>query len=243
MTEEHVPVRLSHLLRDCSVGAIVRGPDSLMVVQDIRTWDRPGRDPLEREIRYVDRVRSALGIDRVLCEPPRSTERDGMVVGSIPALRFPTWMRCLRCGLMHSAPWRTQRAKDSGRRGTETGNSGGAAGFGECGECGGRLEQAPWVLVHEEGYLADIPWHDLAHRDTRDPEQRQCRPDRTQPNLILSETGAGRRIDCRLCGFERQLPVRCAAARAVPSAHVATAMDARPPGQVPGNPRPAVGDQ
>ena len=80
MTEEHVPVRLSHLLRDCSVGAIVRGPDSLMVVQDIRTWDRPGRDPLEREIRYVDRVRSALGIDRVLCAPPRSTERDGMVV-------------------------------------------------------------------------------------------------------------------------------------------------------------------
>ena len=42
MAEEHVPVRLSHLLRDCSVGAIVRGPDSLMVVQDIRTWDRPG---------------------------------------------------------------------------------------------------------------------------------------------------------------------------------------------------------
>ena len=55
MTEEYVPVRLSHLLRDCSVGAVVRGPDSLMVVQDIRTWDRPGADPLEREIRYVDR--------------------------------------------------------------------------------------------------------------------------------------------------------------------------------------------
>ena len=45
MTEEHVPVRLSHLLRECSVGMIVRGPDSLMVVQDVRTWDRPGTDP------------------------------------------------------------------------------------------------------------------------------------------------------------------------------------------------------
>ena len=32
MADEHVPVRLSHLLRHCSVGAIVRGPDSLMVV-------------------------------------------------------------------------------------------------------------------------------------------------------------------------------------------------------------------
>ena len=206
MTEEHVPVRLSHLLRDCSVGAIVRGPDSLMVVQDIRTWDRPGRDPLEREIRYVDRVRSALGIDEVLCTPPRSAERDGTLVGWIPALRFPTWMRCLKCGLMHSAPWRTQRAKGSGRRDIETGNIGGAARFGECDECGGRLEQAPWVLVHEDGYLADVPWHDLAHRDTRHPEQRQCRPDWTQPNLILSETGAGHRIDCRLCGSNASFP-------------------------------------
>ena len=36
MREEFVPVRLSHLLRHCSVGAVVRGPDSLMVVPDIR---------------------------------------------------------------------------------------------------------------------------------------------------------------------------------------------------------------
>ena len=106
MTEEHVPVRLSHLLRECSVGAVVRGPDSLMVVQDVRFWDRPGADPLEREIRYVDRVRSALGIERALCAPPRAVERDGTIVGWIPALRFPTWMRCLnpKCGLMHRAP-------------------------------------------------------------------------------------------------------------------------------------------
>ena len=110
MTDEHVPVRLSHLLRDCSVGAIVRGPDSLMVVQDIRTWDRRGRDPLEREIRYVDRVRSALGIGELLCTPPRSAERDGTLIGWIPALRFPTWMRCLKCGLMHLHP-----GEDSGR--------------------------------------------------------------------------------------------------------------------------------
>ena len=206
MTDEYVPVRLSHLLRDCSVGAIVRGPDSLMVVQDIRTWGRPGSDPLEREIRYVDRVRSALGIDRALCAPPRSTERDGMVVGWIPALRFPTWMRCLRCGLMHAAPWRRPRAKSGGGRDTESESTGEAAGSGECVECGGRLEQAPWVLVHEEGYLADVPWHDLAHRDTRHPEQQRCRLDWTQPNLKLSETGAGRRIHCSLCGSNASFP-------------------------------------
>ena len=205
MSEEHVPVRLSHLLRDCSVGAVVRGPDSLMVVQDIRTWDRPGSDPLEREIRYVDRVRSALGIDRVLCAPPRATERDGTVIGWVPALRFPTWMRCLNCGLMHSAPWRNPRTKRDGGQGTEAANAGGVEG---CGACGGKLEQTPWVLVHEEGYLADVPWHYLAHDDSRNPNQRQCRPDRTRPYLKLDETGTDRRILCTRdgCGANTAFP-------------------------------------
>ena len=206
MAEEHVPVRLSHLLRDCSVGAIVRGPDSLMVVQDIRTWDRPGGDPLEREIRYVDRVRSALGIEQVLCSPPRATERGGTVVGWIPALRFPTWMRCLTCGLMHSAPWRRPRARDGGDRVTGPGSTGGAARADECGECGGRLEQAPWVLVHENGYLADVPWHNLAHGTTRNPEQRLCRADWTQAYLKLDETESGRRVHCTSCGSSTSFP-------------------------------------
>ena len=203
MAEEHVPVRLSHLLRDCSVGAVVRGPDSLMVVQDIRTWDRPGGDPLEREIRYVDRVRSALGIEHVLCAPPRATERGGTVVGWVPALRFPTWMRCTTCNLMYTAPWRRTRGKPDDGGDTEAGGAGNA---GECSECGGTLEQAPWVLVHEDGYLADVPWHDLAHGGTRNPEQRQCGRDWTQPYLKLDETGTDRRILCTRCGSHEKFP-------------------------------------
>ena len=182
------------MLRDCSVGAIVRGPDSLMVVQDIRTWDRPGNNPREREIRYVDRVKQALGIDRALCAPPRATERDGTVVGWIPALKFPTWTRCLKCNLLHSAPWRRPR------RGTSDGEP--------CSVCGGRLEQAPWVMVHGDGYLADVPWHDLAHADSRNPAQRQCRADWTEPYLKLDETHTGRRILCTRpgCGANTRFP-------------------------------------
>ena len=37
-----IPVRLSHLLQHCSVGAIVRDSDKLMVVPDISRWDQPG---------------------------------------------------------------------------------------------------------------------------------------------------------------------------------------------------------
>ena len=202
MTEEHVPVRLSHLLRDCSPGAIVRGPDSLMVVQDIRTWDRPGNDPLDREIRYVDRVRSALGIDRSLCAPPRSAEHNGTLIGWVPALRFPAWMRCLRCGLLHHAPWRSRRGAEGSRPEREAGNAGRAR---ECSDCGGRLEQVPWVLVHDEGYLADAPWHDLAHRQSRNPEQKQCRSDWEEPYLQLSDTGTGPLIRCTRCGSNETL--------------------------------------
>ena len=202
MAEEHVPVRLSHLLRDCSVGAIVRGPDSLMVVQDIRTWDRPGSDPMDREIRYVERVRKALEIEQKLCTPPRTTERDGTTLGWVPALRFPTWMHCRNCGRLHPAPWRSRRGADRGRPESEKGEGG---RFARCGGCGGRLEQAPWILVHEEGYLADVPWHDLAHGDSRHPEQRQCRADWTESYLRLDDVATGRRIVCTRCGSNGSL--------------------------------------
>ena len=147
MAEEFLPVRLSHCCAHCSVGAIVRGEDSLVVVHDIRDWYRKGQDPREYEIRYVEQVKSALGISQALCRPPVKRERDGNITGWIRAQRFPLWMRCLQCGLMHRAPW---------RRGAKLTNCAVQPVAGE-------LEQVPWVLAHESGYLADAPWHALAH--------------------------------------------------------------------------------
>ncbi len=190
MAEEFLPVRLSHLLRHCSVGAIVRGEHSLVVVRDIRDWFPKGQSPRDQEIRYVDQVKSALGIHEALCRPPVKRERDGNLTGWIPAQRFPSWMRCLRCGRMHNAPWRRDDAQEH-----------------RC-DCGGRLEQAPWVLAHEHGHLADAPWHDLAHADSRNPQARQCRADWQEPYLALKDGESGRRIECTRCGASGELKLR-----------------------------------
>lgn len=201
MADDAAPVRLLHLLLHCSVGAIVRGPEYLVTVKDTRAWSPAGRIPLEREIRYVDQVRSALGIEERLCTPPVArVKEDGTVDGIwIPAVRFPTWMRCPRCGLLHRKPWRNLGPKERPACTSPDRSEN---------PCRGELEQVPWVLVHAEGYLADAPWHSLAHARTSNQDQRQCRPDWTEPYLKLIDRDIGRRIECTRCKAWGELPDR-----------------------------------
>ena len=213
---EFVDVRLSDLLRDCSVGAIVRHDRTLMVVTDITRWDAPGERPDNREIRYADQVKRSLSLEgTMLCLPPERRESNGFVHGWIPASRFPEWCRCVRCGLLHNAPWRTRdgqgRGSGSGRDGTSE-----ATGFGRCGDrprdsreaCGGRLEQVPWVLVHELGYLADVPWHEIAHAQPGTSTSRDCRPDWNVPYLRVNIEQGRRTVSCTRCRAQGRLPDR-----------------------------------
>ena len=187
---ELIPVRLSHLLRHCSVGAIVRGPDYLMTVKDIREWTDKSGQPAGEPIRYVDGVRSALGINQELREPPVAKETDtGRVDGiCVPAQRFPSWMRCPSCGLLHYKPW----------KGLEAGEK------PHCKESNPKicqnkpqLEQALWALIHVDGHMADVPWHFLAHSETKSTDQKQCRADWNEPYLRLIDKGAsGRQLRC-----------------------------------------------
>lgn len=206
--KEFLPVRLSHLLRHCSVGAVVRGPEYLMSVMDITYWtDRNGEVAAE-EIPYVEQVKSALGISEVLRKPPVAQERDnGEIDGvCVPAVRFPLWMSCPRCGLLHYQPWRGL-AKDEHPHCDET----------DVKKCSKRpkhprLDQVPWVLVHEEGHLTDVPWHYLAHREAVTAEQKQCKADWQQPYLGMSPKGKKRRLRCSRCKanavFNDRLPIQ-----------------------------------
>ena len=201
---EDLAVRFSHLLRDCSVGAIVRGPGSVMVVPDISVWGGPGDDPWQREIRYVDQVRQVLGIDQALCRPPLPRTMHGTSTGWIGTWRFPTWMRCLDCGLLHHEPWRDiDRGSDRCWGATRSQRSRSSQ---DLNPCGGRLEQIPWVLVHEDGYLADVPWHDIAHVGRKSRED--CARDWKEPYLRF-RTGPGiREINCVRCKSGHELVSR-----------------------------------
>ena len=191
-TDVHeIPVRLSHLLQHCSVGAIVRDANKLMVVPDISRWDKPGEGHDSRQLRYVDQVRQVLGIDEVLRTPPIAKELDGQWTGWIPVQRFPLWTRCLRCGLLHRAPWRQQPDVIHCSKA----------------DCRGALEQVPWVLIHERGYLADVPWHAVAHADRRNPGQRDCEWRDDEAYLRIEPEGR-RRVVCSRCGAANGVPRR-----------------------------------
>lgn len=187
MANELIPIRLSHLLGHSGVGAIVRGANGLVVVQDTRQWtDRQGFSA-GKLIPYVERVRAALGLEEQLCEPPVAKElANGQVDGtSVPATRFPSWMRCPSCGSLYRWPWRNGQPDHAPH-----------CNYQGC-KNHPKLEQVTWVLAHPEGYLADVPWHFLAHQGARDPSQRNCK---VQDQLRLIERGYEERIlRCGAC--------------------------------------------
>ena len=214
--DEFVDIRLSDLLRDCAVGAIVRHDRHLAVVQDTRYWDGADTHPHEREIRYVELVRRSLDLEnKKLCRPPVRTKQDSLIQGWIRAWRFPEWTRCTRCGLLHHAPWRKRGPGGGDRRRRHPSNAsprrrevyrckGGRRGQ----SCGGTLEQIPWVMVHRNGYLADVPWHALAHEGTKDPKRKECRLDRGSPYLQIKTNSRRQRIvKCHRCGAYNQIRI------------------------------------
>jgi hypothetical protein len=71
----------------------------------------------------------------------------------------------------------------------------------QCRKCGNQLKQLPWVLAHSEGYLADVPWHWLAHGNAVTPEQKKCKMERKDADLTLLKKGRPDHyeIRCSVC--------------------------------------------
>jgi hypothetical protein len=194
MSDSFIPVRLSHVLRLCSVGSIIRGPEYLVTPKDIREWTDRNGQCAARLIQYVDQVRSAIGIEEELREPPIAKELKNHLVDGvcIPAIRFPSWMHCPNpeCGLLYIRPWFNQED-----------------GPFRCTECNKKpqLQQVSWVLVHSDGHMADIPWHRFAHNKNANQKQKQCQPDVHQPYLkLIKKKGIAYELSCKKCRASAQ---------------------------------------
>ena len=187
---QYLPIRLSHLLTHCSVGAVVRGPDYLMIVQDISEWIAlDGTAP--REIMFVEQIKATLGIQQALREPPiAKLDKHDLPDGTcIPASRFPSWMACDSCGLMHARPWIDQKTDQPICQGIVNNRP-----------CKKPLTQVSLVLVHNDGHINDLDWHYLAHKDAEKAKQKQC--GREPLTLTLNNK---RVIACNKCGAESRV--------------------------------------
>ena len=176
--KKYTPIRFSHLMTYAGIGAITRGvEDKLMVIIDTRYWKNGST-----EIEFVERASSYLGIDKniKLKRPPIAQIENKKITGAtLPAVLFPKYAVCSECGLLHKAPWGD--SNDS---------------FDElryCTECKKKLEQVTWCAVSTEGYLDDVPWHYICHKDSK--TKKNCKEDYSKPNLKIVEN----KIVCTKC--------------------------------------------
>ncbi len=140
-------IRFSNLLGSSGVGSIApigENTDTFnAVVKDINFWPE---DLLhDRELKYVTQICKHPKIgNRRLVKPPASKKKYDNYSDCIPTKEFPRWSYCVKCGLLrHPSQIVSNQCCDK--------------------NCGGMMRQVHWVLVHRQGYLADVDWHYMAH--------------------------------------------------------------------------------
>jgi hypothetical protein len=188
--QKFTPVRFSHLTSYASVGAVIRGAeDKIMAVTDTRYWKDKHKDISAEIIPYVTRITQVLQIDKELRMPPGAKEDDkGNASGpTIPAILFPRYAVCKRCGKLHNNPWKPQKTgfRDDLRCDTD--------------ECRGVLEQVTWCAVSTKGHMADVPWHEICHLNAK----TRCEVDYKSNYLRLQTGNNGRKvIKCDRCSSQ-----------------------------------------
>ena len=140
-------VRFSNLLGSSGVGSIVPMGDNSAsfnsVVKDITHWPQDLQP--DQELRYVDQIRQHPDISsRKLVKPPIPEKKYDKFINCIPAVKFPRWSYCIKCKLLYYYSLNVvNKCSDE--------------------SCNGITRQVQWVLVHREGYLAEVDWHYMAH--------------------------------------------------------------------------------
>ncbi len=190
--QQYTPVRFSHLTSYAGVGAVVRDSnDMLMVVTDIRYWTDRNGICTAIQLPYVTRITNALGIGKELRLPPQAKElENGAIQGHyLPAVLFPKYAVCKKCGLLYNNPW-----EKAGCHFHKTLRC-------EKDKCQGKLEQVTWCAVSKQGYLDDVPWHYICHHEG----EHNCRPDFKSTYLRLTVNKDGKQVvQCTRCESRSQ---------------------------------------
>ncbi len=196
MSKPVITVRQNKTVTYCSVGAICRAGDESFVPCDITRWKDKNGKPLGAPIPIVrNHLKMFLenkGFGEVsLLRPPTLTNVDNKLVGDkIPAVRFPAWMVCLKCGRLHHLPWlkNDKKVESIGKLRCEDK------------KCNGKLDFVTWVLVSTEGCLDDLPWKEMSHWN---PLHIHCE---FRDELFLKRNQYGRLIiKCGKCGHEEKI--------------------------------------
>ncbi len=187
---KYTSVRFSHLTSYHGIGAIVRGTeDRLMVLIDTSYWHDKLGELTTKKIPYVNRIITALGIDKELHMPPEAKEtHHGLSGASLPAVLFPRYATCKKCGLLHNQPWNKQKLDLDEKVYCVSNN------------CDGILEQVTWCAVSNKGHLAEVPWHFICHLNS----EVKCEPDYDSEYLKLTINKNGKRIvQCKKCSSQQ----------------------------------------
>jgi len=180
------PVRFSHLTSYAGVGGIVQTAEDLSVVMpDIKYWVG------STEIMAVKRVCCSLGISgKELRMPPIYNNFTEL---TLDAYLFPTYAICNECNTLHPNPWKNRgknyddkKIKCKAMRYFDKESKKIINAPEDGPSCKGYLNQVTWCVASRKGFLADVSWHDQAHRvKNPTPLQKSCRRDFDESYLYL----------------------------------------------------------
>lgn len=193
------PLRRSQAITPFGIGAMVDFPRESLMVAGLDEWREADGCRLRDE-----RLERRLGV-RYFVQPPSPPDIDSRRQGErLPAVRFPRWHQCPRCGTIAPAAWNSPApAKCQSRYRPPSGPA-----------CINLSEHRRWRMVPlrflaacEDGHIDDFPWEKWAHRE--EGQQLSDAQPCAQPLLRLYSVGhaglSGLIVECIACDRRRSL--------------------------------------
>ena len=175
-------LRRSQTITVFGVGAIADLPNASVMISSIDRWGKLGKrvsDP---------RLEKKLGAPFFMMPPDTEQSKDG-----IPAIRFPQWMRCRKCGSLRSAEeWRNRFLSAYPTQDFDL--------KPVCDICRVPLIPSRFIVACRLGHIDDFPYKEWVH------DNLPC----SSPDIKYVESGksaslAGIMISCKTCGKKKSM--------------------------------------